>query len=373
MPRSRTLGITVGITAVLALGGIAGAAFAATAPPTTAPPATTKPGWHVVKAVGSGVTGDFTAVVATGKTTGWAFDGNPIAAPTSGAAAWERSGSTWKRVPFPAQTNEEVVAASATSTSDVWAFTEDLTPSGQSRVLRWNGHHWSVAKTFTDLIGSASVVAANDVWVFGQPGVIERLGAWHYNGRTWSQVSKSAEGGSALAANNVWAFSGTRVLHWNGRAWANTSVAKLLPPATQFNDPMLTGIYAASADSVYAVGNGDLEDDGGPMVLLHYNGARWDKVAAGNFGYGTEPSQQISPDGSGGLWLPMPGYDGQRSYLVHYSAGKLSKAALPTSAADITVESVAHVPGTTQELAGGFTHAKDDPELDVTGVLLASG
>jgi hypothetical protein len=59
--------------------------------------------------------------------------------------------------------------------------------------------------------------------VFGQPGIIEQLGAWHYNGHTWSRVAKNIDGGSALAPNDVWAFSGTNVTHWNGRTWASTS------------------------------------------------------------------------------------------------------------------------------------------------------
>lgn len=48
--------------------------------------------------------GNFTAVVATGKTTGWAFDA------TSPPTAYQRSGSTWKRVAFPGQRFETVVA-----------------------------------------------------------------------------------------------------------------------------------------------------------------------------------------------------------------------------------------------------------------------
>jgi hypothetical protein len=59
----------------------------------------------------AGVNGDFTAVVATGKATGWAFDG------TSGPTAWQRNGSTWTEVRFPGKSGEAVVAAGATSPS----------------------------------------------------------------------------------------------------------------------------------------------------------------------------------------------------------------------------------------------------------------
>jgi hypothetical protein len=326
----------------------------------TAPPATS-PSWHIVKSVKTGVNGGFTAVAATGKATGWAFGG------INRPAAWERNGSTWTKVAFPGKSGEQVVTAAATSPAEVWAFTD---AGARSRVLRWNGHKWSVVKTFPEPIGGASAVSGHDVWVFGQPGILGQLGAWHYNGRTWSQVSKNLDGGSALAADNVWAFAGTNVDHWNGRAWASMPVKNLLPPQQFLNAPAVTGIYAQSAGSVYAIGNGNRQDEGGPTVVLHYNGHKWSKVAEGSFGYGTQPSQQISPDGHGGLWLPMPGAAGAPSYLVHYAAGKLTKATLPASAQSINVESAARIPGTTQALAGGFTHAQNNPGLNVVAVIL---
>jgi hypothetical protein len=344
---------------------VAGTGVAQAAPATSA-------AWHIVKQVHSGAAGDFTAVVATGTSAGWAFNGNTLAAPTTKPTAWRRSGSTWTRASFPGEEGEEVVAAGATSPSDVWAFTD---VGAGSRVLRWNGHAWSVVKDFAFPIGGASVVGRKDVWVFGQPGINEQLGVWHYNGRRWSHLSTSLDGGSALSATSAWAFRGTAVFRYNGRTWAKTSVAKLLPKklSNDLNDPILTGIYAQSATSVYAVGNGQAQDEGGPTVVLHYNGVSWSKVAQGNFGYGTQPSQQISPDGSGGLWLPMPGFGGFKSYVVHYSGGKLTEPALPHGANGIDVGSVANIPGTTEMLAGGFTHAENNPSLRVVAVILQYG
>ncbi len=66
----------------------------------------------------------------------------------------------------------------------------------------------------------------SDVWVFGQPFVPgNNLGAWHYNGHTWSRVAGGGglEGGSALSPSNIWAFDGVDVAHWNGQAWSRTS------------------------------------------------------------------------------------------------------------------------------------------------------
>jgi hypothetical protein len=266
-----------------------------------------------------------------------------------------------------------VVAAAATSASDVWAFTDDGT---SSRALRWNGHAWTVQRTFSRLIGGAVVLSGGDVWVFGQPDVPGNgLGAWHFNGRTWSAAASGhgLEGGSAQSASDIWAFDATHVVHWDGRTWSRTSVAGLLPARLQLNDPELTGIYAQSANSVYAIANGNLQDEGGPVVILHWNGSRWSRLAQGNFGFGTSPLQQVSSDGHGGLWIPMPGVAGQKSYLLHYSGGRLSQAALPGGPDRINVDAVALIPGTTSLLGGGNTHASGQPGTNVVAVILQYG
>jgi hypothetical protein len=352
-----------GAIGVMALGGVAAAA--------TRDPA---PGWHIVKLVRSTTTGDFTAMVATGKTTAMAFGsqaiggtGQPV--PTS----WLHYGSTWEQLPFPGKSGETVVAAGASSYFNVWAFT-DVGSGG--RVLRWHSADgkWTVAKTFTAPIGGAAVIGNSDVWVFGAPGIPEQLGAWRYDGHSWTRMARGLDGGSALGPGSVWAFSGTSVDHWDGHRWSAANLARLLPERSEFNNPEITGILAVSADDVYAIGNGERQDQGGPTVILHYNGHRWAKVAQGSYGYGTTPSQQVSYDGHGGLWLPNPAYGGgpDTSYLLHYSAGKLTPVALPGGAAGITVESVSQVPGTSQQLAGGFTHARNDLLHDLTAVILHS-
>jgi hypothetical protein len=325
------------------------------------------PTWRIIKQVHNGPFGGFTAVTAVGKNGGWAFNQGSV--PT----AWRRSGSTWTQVPFPGKPNEVVVAAGATSSVNVWAFTAG---GAQSRALRWNGRAWTVQRSFSQQIGGAVVISPNDVWVFGQPYFPGTgLGAWHYNGRTWSHVAAGhgLQGGSALGGSDIWAFDGAVVAHWNGSAWSRTSVARMLPARRQLNNPMLTGIFAQSRDSVYAIGNGNLQDEGGPLVILHWNGRQWSRVAEGNYGFGVQPLQQVSSDGHGGLWLPMPGVDGQRSYLLHYSAGHLTQAGLPGGVHKMSVEAVALIPGTINVLGGGDTHAYDHPGTNVVAVMLEYG
>jgi hypothetical protein len=345
-----------------AVAAIAGCAPMAAAAPTSAQ-TPIAPSWHVVKQVNyNGSNGVFTAVTAAGRSGGWAFDGY------SKAIAWERNGSTWTRVPFPSQNFEMVVAADASSPTNVWAFTQKF---GLSRALRWNGQQWTVMHSFSRSIGGAVVLSPTDVWVFGTPDLPgANLGAWHYNGRTWTQVTSGhgLEGGSGLSASDIWAFDGADVAHWNGSSWSRTSVAALLPAQQQLNDPAVTGIYEQSPTSVYAVANGRQQDEGGPLALLHWNGSAWSKVAGGNYGFGT--LQQFSPDGHGGLWLPMPGADTQKSYLLHYADGQLTAAPLPGGPNKMTVNAVALIPGTTEVLAVGDTHDAANPGAGVVGVIL---
>ncbi len=359
--------VAAGVASLLAASGVTAASAASAAPPVAAPH------WHIVKPVPSkDGSGDFTAVVATGKSTGWAFDGN--FGGTAGPTAWRRSGATWTKAAFPSKITEAVVAAGAASPSDVWAFTQDFRTSG-SRVLRWTHGKWTVAKTFAREIGGASVLAGNNVWVFGEsiePG--SGLGAWHYDGHAWKQVGKNLLGGSALSATSVWGYNGTSVDHWNGSKWTSTSVKSLLPAKNKFNNPAVTGIIALSARNVYAIGNGTQMDEGGPTVLLHYNGHKWTKVASGNFGFGSSAfagvTQQVAADGTGGLWLPMPGLGGQRSFILHYAAGKLTAARLPVNPLGIAVDSISRIPGTAQQLAGGATYAAGNPGTHDAGVIL---
>jgi hypothetical protein len=340
----------------------AGAAMAATGP------AASGPAWQIAKSLRTGDDGQFTAVVATGKTTGWAFEGTDFnAAP----AAYQFAGSSWRKVAFPGNKDEQVVTAAATSPSDVWAFAQGF--GAASHVLKYNGHGWSVVRTFTNEIAGATVLASNDVWVYGNsglPGLQPALGVWHYNGSSWRQVSKSIQGGSALSATNAWGFNGVDVEHWNGAKWTATSVKSLLPAKSPsgLNGPGVAGILAVSNRNVFALGSGGAEDEGGPLVVLHYNGSKWTRLAQGQFGNG--PNPQFSYDGKGGLWLPMLGASGGTTYLVHYSDGKLTKAALPVAAAKITVSALSRVPGSAGQIAGGFTHTAGNFGENVVAVLL---
>jgi hypothetical protein len=344
----------VGAAAAVAVGAAAAASPAGPALRSQGakPPLT----WHVVKKVGQGANSGFTAITPVGASGGgWAFSGDGSAAPT----AFRSTGSSWSPAPFPGRPGERVLAAQTTAAVDVWAFTTNGTAS---RALRWNGSRWAVAGSFPREISGATVISNSDAWVFGdqfQPGGV--LGTWHFNGRTWTHVPGEAglHGGSALSARSIWAFGGTKVAHWNGRAWAATSVASLLPARDKngLNDPGLTAIYAQSPTSVWAVGTGAREDEGGPLVVLHYNGHAWSRAAGSDAFPGDPAFGQVAPDGRGGLWIPMPGDEGGPGHLVHYAGGHLTAAVLPVAANRIAPAVVAAIPASWQAMAGGLVHA----------------
>ena len=294
--------------------------------------------WHAMFQLPESGFPYFSAVTAASASSAWAFDSVGSKAP----GAYQLSGANWLSRPFPAKSGDVVEAAASSSASNVWAFTF------KGQVLRFNGSSWAAVKKFSKPIDSGVVLSSTNVWVFGATGT------WHYNGHSWAHAGSGSGlvGGSALSASSIWACGGTSVAHWNGSTWTKTSVASLLPKNTQLSHSRMVGIYAASASNVYAVGSGSRQDEGGPLVLLHYNGHAWSRVAE-NTSLGDPVA--VIPDGSGGLWIPVrTGFPGDGS-MEHYAHGKLGSAKLPFSPPHLLLFGAAIGKGTTAAYAVGYT------------------
>jgi hypothetical protein len=338
-------GTTARVSMALCLVGFASAANAAAAP-------ADGPAWHIVY-MRAAQNAEFEAVVATGKTSGFALmePNTTVATPV----AYERTGATtFKTVPFPTVADEWVAGASASSPSDVYVFADILTLSSfkpESAVLKWTGTKFSVVATFAGELGGGTVLSPDDVFAYGSGslagGTLPSAGIYHYNGHTWTKISGTVSGdGDALSATSAYVADGTDLYHYNGDQWAATNLASLLPAKQDSNQPALSGVLALSADDIYATG--DAGQDTGRAVILHYNGHTWAKVAS----YPTAVGQPVS-DGQGGLWVPEtgPGASG----MLHYSDGKLTAAAGPEyDNSHAVVDSISRIPGTTEELAGGY-------------------
>lgn len=342
--KSKVARTVAGVSAAVCLVGFASAANASVA-------SAQRPAWHIVYT--QTVNAEFEAVVATGKTSGFALlEPNATVAVPS---AYERTGpTTFTKVPFPTVADEWVAGASASSPSDVYVFADILTLSSskaESEVLKWTGKKFSVVATFAGELGGGTVLSPNDVYAYGSGswagGTLPSAGIYHYNGHKWTKISSTVSGtGDALSATSAYVADGTDLYHYNGHKWTATNLAGLLPAKQDSNHPALSGVLALSADDIYATG--DVGQYTGPAVILRYNGHKWAKVAS----YPTAVGQPVS-DGKGGLWVPKtgPGASG----LLHYSHGKLTAVAGPEyDHSHAIVDSISRIPGTAEELAGGL-------------------
>ncbi len=354
--------------AITAAAGLAVASWALAAVPAGAVPAgagaSAAASWKIVKIVHGSQDPEFTAVTAAGKTAAWAF--TAPSAGSSAPAAWRLSGSSWKKAAFPGKAHEQVVSASSASASDVWAITSNFT---QSRALWWNGRRWAVKGTIHDVLDDVVALSATNVWAFGTATFPGEAGAWHYNGHSWQRVSSGSglSGGGAASAGSIWAFGGKNVAHWNGHRWSKTSVASLLPSGS-LSDPGVTGIVVRSASNVWAVGTGGRQDEGGPVVVLHYNGHRWSRAAI-DTGAGDPVTADVAADGPNDLWIPVPGFDGRASVMLRYAGGRIRPAGQPRPGSEMSVLSVAAVPGSGRALGGGATYRKNQPGTDQSALL----
>jgi hypothetical protein len=278
----------------------------------------------------------FDSVVATGKTTGWAF----LSDSNQKTYSYQRTGSTtWTRVAFPG-TGCRVNVAGAAKDGRIFASCAGV--SGPSKEYEWADTKWTLIRTLPGTVSSMTVLSADDVWYFGDHGVI------HWNGHTWKQLTNSTRGGSALTDNSVWVFTGEVISHYDGKKWT----AVHAPGPTN-----VTGILALSATSAYATG-----EDAGALALLQYNGHTWSRVSeSGDLSF---LPQQILPDGKGGLWIPANDQV-ENPALLHYTAGKLTVATLPDAAFEFAGSSeMARIPDTAEMLLAGValgTNNKTSP------------
>jgi hypothetical protein len=353
-------------SAAIAVAGLAVAGTALVAVPAYAgshAPVPAAASWKLVKKVHGSGGPEFTAVTAVSSTSAWAFETRT--GTSAKPLAWHLSGSAWSQVAFPGHSGEQVVAAGSSSAADVWAITSNFS---RSRALRWNGSSWTAKGSFSKPIDDVVVFSFRNVWAFG--GTFPASGgSWHYNGHRWRHITSGHGlfGGSALSSRSIWAFGGTVVAHWNGHTWSRTSVASLLPSGP-LSTPGLTGIYARSAKNVWAVGTGGREDEGGPAVVLHYNGHHWSQAAVGA---SSNPAfTQVIPDGSHDLWIPVPSADGIPSKMLRYSGGHLRAVGMPIAGSKLSVLAVAAVPHRTRALGVGATYRKGEPGTDQSAVIL---
>jgi hypothetical protein len=216
-----------------------------------------------------------------------------------------------------------VLSSVSALAGDAWAVgegTDPVTGAHTTLVLHWNGASWSqvaspnpggtTARSDSSALDGVSALSATDVWAVGSytnptTGAHESL-ILHWNGSSWRQVASPNPGGttssgsgtnlqgvSADSAKDIWIVGGylnrasgadqTLTMRGNGRSWS--VVASESPGGTKKDDLSdLDGVDAISKSDVWAVGeySTQAKSSGRDAVVLHWNGARWARVASPN-------------------------------------------------------------------------------------------
>jgi hypothetical protein len=200
--------------------------------------------------------------------------GAAAAVPVASAEATVRAHPT--RVLAGTGVLNDVVAISA---KDAWAVGHSGSVNHpRTFIEHWNGTAWHriAVSPAGGWLNGVAATSAHDVWAVGishaRPLIL------HFGGTTWRRVASPAAGGSrallasvtAISPRNAWAvgntLSKTIIEHWNGTTW------RRVPSASPRDLPFLSGVAAASANDVWAVGGFT------KTFILHWNGTRWRHV-----------------------------------------------------------------------------------------------
>src|SRR5215475_12070306 len=254
-----------------------------------------------------------------------------------------------------------------TATTNCWAVGfQGLTEHAQvNQVLRWNGRAWRQVPTPNpggsaaddeSALAAVRCVTARDCWAVGDTyhNDIERNQALHWNGRRWSVARTPNPGGSkpgliseladvtCVTSANCWAVGEftagfntllNEVLHWNGRRWSQVHVVN--PAGTKSGDANeLYAVRCGSARNCNAAGDYGKKVAPQRNEVLHWNGARWSRVAAPNpAGTGSTDANDLRALACGaGTNCWAAGYastDKIHNEMLHWNGRSWSTATVP--------------------------------------------
>jgi hypothetical protein len=341
--------------------------------------ATDEPPWQIAATMHYGpadYASGYTAVVASAKNDAWAFGGtNPGGTSTPTAERW--TGSRWQSWALPSGLSGFIVAAAASSPSNVWAV-------GDGYALRWDGSRWRVAKTWTEAgqTTSVAVLSPTNVWVFGTSGFsgVPGLGAWHFTGRTWIRATGLASAVyrvSAISRHNIWAVTvsphGGSVVRYDGHSWQRVPAADAALAGTQLND-----VLAVSSGNIWVSGVTPVSGVNGHLVLAHWNGQRWQRFVSP---WPVQQPERFATDGAHGVWIPaVTGGARPATWILHLSSSGVwtrTQIAVGWPQTGVGVGDLALIPGTTTLWgSGGLLTASGGNaaiwEHDVPGIRLAA-
>jgi hypothetical protein len=323
--------------------------------------------WQIVPGPDPGLHPTLVAAGASSASDAWAvgsYTDSTDSASLSLAEHWDGSAWTVASTPSPFGNGNFLNAVADISPTDAWAVGYSTFDTGgyyqqpvyQPLIEHWDGTGWSVVPAALPSIGvplfyGVAAVSATDVWAVGYisgeyAGVIE-----HWDGSSWSIVPSPAStqilwSVTAISSSDVWAageaLKGQPAFdHWDGKTWTAFS-----GPPVSAGYLHMTGIAAASASDVWAVGTMTGTASGSPYQTLseHWDGTAWsivrspDPVSKGNNAF-----FQVAAVSGNDVWAVGYGYGpteggGAAPILANWDGKKWQLASAPVPAGTQTDE-----------------------------------
>ncbi|PSL00759.1 hypothetical protein CLV63_101235 [Murinocardiopsis flavida] len=353
--------------------GAAGA-FALAAVAALAAPAQAAPQWTQVHGSAE-LGGSFDAVAAVDGANIWAFGDD--SAQNDGATWVHRwDGEKWQKEATPDGWSVVPSTADASAADDVWAA--GRSPEGGASSLHFDGDKWEAieldpALTPTDI----EAIDPDNVWMLAKP-VDGYDRATFFDGEIWRDYPAPAAHNalSAVSADDVFAVGGgdggqPGVERWDGEKWTPMEVPKVDLPGGEAS-AVFEDVFARSADDVWAAGgvswkDGDDVNHSRPL-LAHFDGDAWSIVET----EGDAAYDAVADDGDGGLWLNEGSWN---PTFVHRTAGgETTRQQLTDDKYDLSIPTLAHVPGGNGAVAVGTAFEEGDPDVFTDhGVVFGTG
>ena len=350
------------------------------AAPAQATTTATTPAWRVAAMPPLGLPSRLVDVAATGPGNAWAVghqepgSGTPVSPPPYALLHW--NGDRWCERLLPDDIGA-LSAVSAASASNVWTVGRDLQFSPYA--AHWNGKRWQgyrpLGQDHQPGLFDVSTRGRRAVFVGGDGGplVVE------WDGRRFARATvpgadawfgglygvATAPGGAAFAVGEWYVGDGPHaeplIVQRTGSRWRIAPLPAI--PAAQ-----LRGVWARSANDVWAVGTVDYDSAPKPLIL-HWDGARWLRVPAP---IDTGGLTAVAGDAAGNLWVSVadqapadiqhPG-----SLFLRYAGGRWSTAYGPrVENADPHLSALTNIPGTSAFWSVGWV---SHPAADSTPLI----
>jgi hypothetical protein len=288
--------------------------------------------------------------------------------------AWHWNGESWSKADLPGGQVGAVLAAGASSASDVWAVTHG------GAVLHWDGARWTIARRLSDMIATdMDVFSPHDVQIYGTADPTVGSVIWSYTPSGWAKTALpfAIFHTSARSARDIWALSfEDRLYHYDGLDWKIVPLDDVLPSAegpleggyqlmqitAAANGIWITAegfvIRPPGGDGVHDRWSGPPELDLTPL-LLHGDptGNRWTAESLVGKTERIDPFAAPIIDADGGVWLiGSVDLNAYESALVHRArTGTWTRAKIRTSRMGFfEVRAFARIPGSTRFLAAGM-------------------